>query len=60
MQFKEMTVDNTILILAIAAATPFACALVAKGKNKSTTGWFCWGLIFGLFALAAVLLLPSE
>ena len=52
--------DNMILILAIAAATPFACAFVAKNKNKSTVAWFCWGLIFGVFALATVLILPGE
>jgi predicted PurR-regulated permease PerM len=36
-----------------------ACALVAKGKNRSAAGWFIWGIIGGIFALGVLLLLPS-
>jgi len=52
--------DNTTLFLIIAAACPFICAFVARMKNKNPVGWFCWGIIFGVFALTTIIILPSE
>jgi hypothetical protein len=52
--------DTITLLLIIAIACPFICALIARSKNKNPVGWFCWGLIFGVFALGVLVFLPSE
>jgi len=55
-----MKMDIPIIMLILAVLCPFICAYVAKNKNKSTIGWFCWGIIFGFFALGVLVFLPSE
>ncbi|MCP4584161.1 MAG: hypothetical protein GY839_21320 [candidate division Zixibacteria bacterium] len=52
--------DNTTLFLVIAAACPFICAIVARMKNKNPISWFCWGILFGVFAVTTVVILPGE
>lgn len=52
--------ENATLYLTIAAACPFICAIVAKIKNKNPLGWFCWGILFGVFAVTTIIILPSE
>lgn len=35
-------------------------AIAAKSKKRNEFGWLILGLLFGIFALAAVLILPAE
>ncbi len=48
----------------IAIALPFVMgaltAFIARRKGRNVAGWFVLGLIFQLFALPVVLLLPSQ
>ena len=41
------------------AVSALACARVAARKNRGADEWFVCGELFGLIALAAVLLLPA-
>jgi len=36
------------------------CAYLASKKNRSAPGWFLGGMVFGLFALIAILLLSEK
>lgn len=38
----------------------FACAIIADKKGMNSILWFCIGLLFGIFALGVVLVLPSK
>lgn len=38
----------------------FACSFIAGTKNKSALLWFFIGLLFGIFALGVILILPSQ
>jgi len=51
--------DMTLLLI-IMAVSPFACAGIAKTKNRNPLTWFCWGIIFGVFAVGVVIFLPEE
>lgn len=35
-------------------------AIAAKSRNRNQFGWLILGMIFGIFALAAVLIMPPE
>lgn len=37
----------------------FACASVAKGKNRDTTGWALGGFILGIIGLIIIAVLPE-
>ncbi|MEE9554284.1 MAG: hypothetical protein V3W18_08305 [candidate division Zixibacteria bacterium] len=52
--------DDITLLLLIAVATPFVCAFIARAKNKNPVSWFCWRIIFGVFALGYLLISPAE
>ena len=52
--------DDFTLILIITVASPIACAFVAKAKNKNPVSWFCWGIIFSVFALGYLLVSPGD
>ena len=49
-----MVVFLTWIISAIAAGA------IANSKNRSTIGWGFLGLIFGIFAVIAALIVPSK
>ena len=34
------------------------CVIVARNKNRSVVGWFLFGLLFSIFAVITILLLP--
>ena len=38
----------------------FAFAIIADSKGMNAILWFCIGLLFGIFALGVVLVLPSQ
>jgi hypothetical protein len=48
------------LILFVWLVSPIACAIIASAKKRSATGWFFYGLIFGVFALIAIAFKPSS
>ena len=37
-----------------------ACSLIASSKGMSGALWFCIGLLFGIFALGVVIVLPDK
>jgi len=41
-------------------ACSIICAALASRSGRDTTAWFFLGLIFGLFAVLAILLLPKK
>lgn len=48
------------IFLIVTVLCPIACAFVARAKNKNPVSWFCWGIIFSVFALAVLLVSPEE
>ena len=46
--------------LVIGSAFGLICGLLAVGRNRSATGWFFVGLLFGPFALVALLLMQRR
>jgi hypothetical protein len=42
--------------LVIGSVFGLICGLLAVGRNRSATGWFFMGLLFGPFAIAALFL----
>lgn len=36
------------------------CYELAKGKNRDTFGWTVCGLLFGIFAVLVLLILPRK
>jgi hypothetical protein len=42
--------------LVIGSVFGLICGLLAVGRNRSATGWFLMGLLFGPFAVAALFL----
>jgi RNA polymerase subunit RPABC4/transcription elongation factor Spt4 len=48
------------LIALIWFGSAVLCSMAAKSRGRDPVGWFILGLIFGVFALAAVLLMQSN
>ena len=53
----SLAIDSIALVPFIATAA--LTAYVASRKGRNVAGWFVLGLIFSIFALAAVVILPS-
>jgi len=54
----SMAIDSIALVPFIATAA--LTAYVASRKGRNVAGWFVLGLMFMIFALAAVAILPSR
>jgi len=37
----------------------FLCGYIGTEKGRNGLGWFAWGFLFGIFALIAVIAVPS-
>jgi len=37
----------------------FVCGAIAENKHRSIAGWMILGFLFGIFALAIILMLPE-
>lgn len=48
------------MVLIVWMIFAFACAIIADSKGMNAILWFCIGLLFGIFALGVVLVLPSK
>lgn len=59
MGYKEPPLDLLITSLAINITLAPLTAVVASRRSRSTTAWILLGLAFGVWALAASLLLAS-
>jgi hypothetical protein len=48
-----------VIILFIWLGSAILAALAAPSRGRSSGGWFVLGLLFGIFALIALLVMPS-
>ena len=46
-------------VIVIWVFSGFLCAYIASQKNRGDTGWFFAGLAFGIFAIIAIVAVPS-
>jgi hypothetical protein len=47
-------------LFVVAVGIAFLTALAAASRGRSSFGWFLLGLFFSLFALVAVLIMPTK
>jgi hypothetical protein len=43
------------VLISIWVGLAILCAYIADSRGKNTGAWFLWGLLFGVFALIALL-----
>ena len=57
-QLTHMVVGN-MWVLISAIIMGFLCGFIGTEKGRNGLGWFAWGFLFGIFALIAVIAVPS-
>ncbi len=50
---------SLLVIIGLWACCGFACASIAKGKNRNEQTWFFLGVLLGIFAVAIISVLPA-
>jgi len=48
------------LLVAVSICCGFCCAIIAEKKHRDLNLWFYLGILFGIFALITIALLPSA
>jgi len=47
-----------LILVALWVCCGFACANIAGNKNRSSQTWFFLGVLFGIFAVVTISMLP--
>jgi hypothetical protein len=55
-QQKETTMEILIIWAIFAGFTSY----IASQKNRSALAWLFWGILFGIFAMVAVIAIPAR